>query len=309
MLRQAGVPLLFDDELGHYRIPGTYFLPPTNFTAAEALAVMVLCYEQGEGGRPLFCGPARSAAMKLEGSLPSTLRDHVREATGALTIRPAPSNPLEGREPIYEQLLRCVSRRQPVRIRYDSVLEEQQIQTKLSPYRLVFSRHSWYAIGRSSLHREVRTFNVGRILDVELLNERFQIPRGFSIERYLGNAWHLISERGADYEVVIRFRKLVARNVGEIVWHRTQRLERREDGSLDFRVTVSGLNEISWWVLSYGDQAVVLEPPELRQIVAARAMRLLENYRSSDLPGAEGSTYIADASDSRSRGSRSNGQS
>jgi hypothetical protein len=27
------------------------------------------------------------------------------------------------------------------------------------------------------------------------------------------------------------------------------RVEFRDDGSLDFRATVSGLNEISWWIL------------------------------------------------------------
>ena len=39
------------------------------------------------------------------------------------------------------------------------------------------------------------------------------MPRGFSIERYLRNAWHLIPEPGADQEVVVRFQPLVARNV------------------------------------------------------------------------------------------------
>jgi proteasome accessory factor B len=44
---------------------------------------------------------------------------------------------------------------------------------------------------------------------------------------------------------------------------------------------VSGLNEISWWVLGYGDQAQVLQPPELRDLVAGRASRLVEQYKRS----------------------------
>ena len=278
VLRQAGVPMLFDDDRGEYRIPGTYYLPPTNFTAEEALAVMVLCYELGESKRLPFCGPAQRAAIKLESSLPPRLREHLRETTSAVAIKPAPSNPLEGRQPMYEQLLSCVARRTPARIRYASLAEDETINTKLSPYRLLFSRHSWYVIGRSSLHREVRTFNVGRIAQLDVLDERFDIPRRFSIDRYLGNAWHLIPERGADHEVAIRFKRLVARNVAEVVWHKTQRVVENADGSVDFLVTVSGLNEISWWILSYGDQAVVLRPAELRKIVEQRARNLLANY-------------------------------
>jgi len=41
-------------------------------------------------------------------------------------------------------------------------------------------------VGRSSLHRAKRTFNLGRILQIKTLDDHFQIPRGFSIERYLG---------------------------------------------------------------------------------------------------------------------------
>jgi predicted DNA-binding transcriptional regulator YafY len=37
VLRQAGVPLLFDDEPGVYRIPGTYYLPPTKYYDGRSL--------------------------------------------------------------------------------------------------------------------------------------------------------------------------------------------------------------------------------------------------------------------------------
>ena len=67
----------------------------------------------------------------------------------------------------------------------------------------------------------------------------------------------MIPEKGRDSEVVVRFSKLVAQNVAEVNWHKTQRLAWRDDGTLDFHVTVSGLNEISWWILGYGDQAEV----------------------------------------------------
>jgi len=52
------------------------------------------------------------------------------------------------------------------------------------------------------------------------------------------------------------------------------------DGSLIFEVEVDGLNEISWWVLGYGDQAQVLEPPELRDLIAEHARRMLSYYDS-----------------------------
>ena len=134
-------------------------------------------------------------------------------------------------KPVYEQLLEAIADRRSVRIRYDSLAEEKGIVTRLSPYRLLFSRRSWYVVGRSSLHRATRTFNLGRILQMEPLDDHYQIPRGFSIDRYLRNAWHLIPEQGRDREVVVRFSKLVAQNVAEVDWHKTQRLVFRDDGT------------------------------------------------------------------------------
>lgn len=278
--RQSGIPLRYDEQQQRYHVPGTYYLPPTNFTPEEALALIVLCHDLGDASRFPFFGPARSAALKLESSLPRRLREQLRSIADAVQIQPPPSNPLSGQELVYQQLLEAISDRHSVRICYRSLTEWEEICTRLSPYRLLFSRRSWYVIGRSSLHRSTRTFNLGRIRRLEPLDDRYQVPRGFSIDRYLRNAWHLIPERGRDQDVVIRFSRLVAQNVAEVVWHKTQQVQLNEDGTLDFRVRVSGLGEISWWVLGYGDQAEVLKPAKLRQIVAERAARMVECYRS-----------------------------
>ncbi len=278
VLREAGVPLQYDSEFQTYHLADSYFLPPTNLTVNEALALIVLCHELGDVRQVPFLAPAQSAAIKLESTLPAGLRKQLRSVADAIRIRLPPASPVDGQAPIYDQLLDAIRARRSIRIEYDSFFDGQLIRTRLSPYRIMFSRHSWYAIGRSTIHRSVRTFNVGRIRRTEPTEERFNIPRNFSLDRYLGNAWHLIPEPGPDRDVRVRFGKRVARNVGEVAWHKTQRLAWNADGSLDYRVTVSGLNEISWWILGYGHEAQVLEPAELRKLVASHARRMLEHY-------------------------------
>ena len=278
-LRQSGMPLIFDERQQRYRAAGAQYLPPTNFTSEEALAVIVLCHEMGDRLRLPFFGPARSAAVKLSSVLPGRLREQLGNVADAVQIKLPPSNPLAGKRPIYELLLEAVSARRCVRIRYDSLAEKDSIQTRISPYRVFFSRRSWYVVGRSSIHRAVRTFNVGRIDGAEILEDTYQIPRGFSINRYLRNAWHLIPEPGHDQKIIIRFSQMVARNVAEVTWHKTQQLSFNDDGTLDFSVTVSGLKEISWWILGYGDQAEVLQPEELRRLVAQRCKRAAQQYQ------------------------------
>lgn len=243
------MPLRFDEERQQYILQGGSYLPPTNFSTDEALSLIVLCRELGDGSGLPFLNSARSAAVKLESALPGRLRDQLRELTAALTIQPLPRNPLEGKRSVFEQFREALA-----------------------------GRRSWYVAGRSSLHRATRTFNLSRVTEIEPLEERYRIPRGFTVERFLRNARHLIPEPGPDWNVVVRYSKMVASNVAEVQWHKTRQIEWKDDGRLDFRVTVSGLNEISWWILGYGDQAEVLRPEELRRIIARRAARMAEMY-------------------------------
>ena len=277
-LQAAGVPVAYDKEVDRYSLPSSYFLPPLNFTPAEALSLMALANELGRADRLPFYEPALSAAIKLEGSLPPSLRAHFRDLRRSIRIRPSPYSRIHHKEEFYQALVEARGSRRAVRIEYDSQTECERIQTKLRPYHLLFCRHSWYVIGRSSEHGEVRTFNLGRILSLEPLKERFAIPKGFSIERHLRNAWQMIPDHGSDERVVIRFKPLVARNVAEVMWHATQDTKFEEDGSLLFRARVSGLSEILWWILGYGDQAEVLQPKKLRRLVAQRAKNMAIMY-------------------------------
>jgi len=278
MLRGVGVQIEYEQDTERYSVAGDLAFPATDLNAQEALALLTLCHQLGGKQGVPFQGAAHSAALKLESSLPAQLRDYLRGAGRGVQIRMEPRHALDGHESTYQQMVQAAAARRAVRIRYDSLTEWAVIATKLHPYRIWFSRRSWYVVGRSSYHRAVRTYHLGRILKLDLLDERFTVPSGFSLQRYLGNAWHMIRERGADHDVHIRFRKMVAQNVAEVVWHRTQKTVKRDDGMLDFHVRVSGLNEISWWILGYGDQAEVIAPQALRQLVADRTARSLAQY-------------------------------
>ncbi|WP_145431530.1 helix-turn-helix transcriptional regulator [Lacipirellula limnantheis] len=285
-LREAGVPLQFDKASSRYSIAGDYFLRPTNFTSMEALAIVALTTDLGAGCDLPFFGAARSAALKIQSALPASLRGNVQSLARCIHVRLNPLDRLQGAETVYGQLVESLSQQRIVRIKYRSLTEWEEIDTKLRPYQLLFNRHTWYVNGRSSLHGGPRTFNVGRIANIELLPQKYARPRGFSVERYLGNAWNIMPSPGPDESIVIRFKPLVASNVAEVTWHKSQRLEWLDDGSLDFHVRVSGLNEVVWWILGYGDQAEVLRPAKLRKLVAQRVRNLYDAYSGeTPLPG------------------------
>ena len=278
-LQDSGISVLYDASRRGYWIADGPFLPPTDFTLAETLSLILLAQEFGETNTGVpFHEIARDAALKLQSNLPNHLRNYVGELTAKVRMDVEPHAELSQSRHHYEQVLAAVTSQSKIRLKYNSLHEGHVIQTLLSPYRVLFQRRAWYVVGRSSLHRAVRTFHLGRVLESELITEEFSIPPRFNLQAYFGNAWRMIKERGERVEVVVRFQPRVAHNVAEVAWHRTQRVIWNPDGSMDFHVIVDGIHEISWWLLGYGDQAKVLRPPRLVELIRSHIQNMSDAY-------------------------------
>jgi predicted DNA-binding transcriptional regulator YafY len=101
----------------------------------------------------------------------------------------------------------------------------------------------------------------------------------FDLREYFGYAWSLLRE-GRLYNVELRFSPKVAEEVAEIQWHETQTVSFEKDGSVILRFRVDGLNEITWWILSYGDQVEVLSPQILRRRIVEIARTMAGSSKS-----------------------------
>jgi predicted DNA-binding transcriptional regulator YafY len=288
VVQDSGVQLLYDEvELGYW-VPPTTFLPPTDLTINETLALLVLGEKLGQAGSGIpFQKAARDAALKLLSNLPDSIRGMLSDVSDHLQIALEPRHPLDTANEHYDRVLEAIESRQKIRLEYESLYEGKPISTLVSPYEMVFQKRSWYVVGRSSLHRDIRTFHVGRITASTLTSDTYEIPPRFTLKRYFGNAWRMIREL-PEVEVIVRFRPLVARNVAEVLWHPTQKMVWNDDGSLDFHARVEGIREISWWILGYGDQAEVLAPQSLRELIISHVQRMAAVYQPPASPAEPG---------------------
>lgn len=276
MLELAGIPFYYDREKGGYEIHNTYWLPPVNLDIEEALSLVALARTTVDREAIPLMGKALDAARKIESQLPLAIRAAVGELAENVRIRRGPVARHDQLDETYETVRRAIATRHTLAGRYISFAEKRQLPVTVDPYWLVFHDRAWYLLGHSHGHGEVRTFKLGRFAELKTMPGRFDPPTE-TLEDHLGNAWRFIPE-GREYDVVLRFKPLVAANVAEVRWHRTQDVTWHDDGSIDFRVRVDGLGEIFWWVLGYGDQVRVLEPKTLRDRVRKTARSVAEKY-------------------------------
>jgi len=276
-LHKGGIPYYHDEEKGGYKIAANFFLPPLNLKLSEALALILVAHSAGStNGLPLY-QEAREAALKIENALPAYIQQECGQLLRTTSVYFAPHARHDRLEQITDLLRQAIQKRHKVQLSYDSFFEKKQIITTLSPYHLHFAQRAWYVIGYSSLHQSMRTFKLGRIKGIRLMPHRFVRDKSFRIENYLKDAWSIIPE-DKSYQVKLLFSPMVAGNVAEVLWHRTQKHTWRDDGRLLFEVHVDGLREITWWILGYGDQVEVLEPEMLRRNIKQIAKNMLNTY-------------------------------
>lgn len=277
LLEKAGIPFSYDRQTKCYCATKPLLLPPVSLTHAEALSLTLAVHCLLE--RPIAADvfSARSAGMKLKAMLPLPVQRYCGEMLERVRLPMRQQSDPHAIADALPVVQRALANRKKLRVVYDSYLERRQIEATLHPYHLLYLHRGWYLIAKSEQADKVLTFKVERILQYRVSDFGYKIDPKFSLEEYFGNAWLMI-KGDRRYHVVIRFLPLVAANVDEIGWHKTQKTRFEDDGSLLFEVDVDGLSEISWWVLGYGDQAEVLEPRELRELLAKHAAALLACY-------------------------------
>jgi predicted DNA-binding transcriptional regulator YafY len=119
---------------------------------------------------------------------------------------------------------------------------------------------------------------VDRIEAVETTPIIFQRPANFKLADLVADSFG-IYDGDEDLTVVVKFLPSAARFVQESHWHASQVLTPQRDGSLLARFQLSSTVEIKSWVLSFGANAVVIEPESLRTEIAQELEQLIKSYQ------------------------------
>ena len=132
---------------------------------------------------------------------------------------------------------------------------------EFAPYALFFCVRAWYVIGKRSDRNDLRCMKLSRFTKATATDRPYPPPRSFTLEKHLGNAWRMM--RGKDVEIELRFDAEFAETIADTRWHKTQDIQQHPDGSCTFTATVSGFEEIVWWILSMGPHCKVIRPKAL----------------------------------------------
>ncbi len=254
LLRRIGIPIElrpldgWEVDQGYVVDPNAYRLADPGLTDEERAALLLAAQMVRLGGELA----APEAVLKLGGA----------RTTGA--VEPLSADLGLGAETLGE-LFGAVTERRLVTFRYRGT------SRRIAPYGLGHRRGHWYLVGGTNDGQ--RTYRVDRMeaIQVEGRTGTFRRPSDFALKTVLD---HLAWEGGPNAATTAK-----VRFSPEVAWWASRQLgsearETEDDGSITVTVPVSNPASFLGWVLTFGEGAEVLAPPELRQSVINRVKGL-----------------------------------
>jgi len=156
-LSEAGVPIVAVPGRGYALMAG-YFLPPLSFRTDEATMLLLGADVMAQQFDAQYRAAAESAAAKIEGVLPESLRAEVRALRERIRFF-APGDPAEQETLLH--LRRALLDRTTVRFRYTARSPSDRDPPpyrEVDPYSLIHVSGEWLIAGYDHLRRDLRTF-------------------------------------------------------------------------------------------------------------------------------------------------------
>lgn len=273
-------------QQGEYHISERPVGSRLDLSPKEILAVRLALTAGALNKSSLFSEHTHSAWKKIESALTT---DDLRAVQNSIRRHSVYTPILTESDPsteVTDCIANAVERNRRLSILYRSMQSGETKTLVVDPYALVFRRHNWYIIAHSHSHSRTVQLKLARALEAKETGEVFQVPADFSVDSFYAKSWEMWT--GGDEKLVrIRFSPKAAPMIRESKRHPTQELEDTPDGGVILSARISGIVEIGFWVLSWGADAEVLEPAELRTSIKETARKMSEAYtHSAPVPDA-----------------------
>jgi proteasome accessory factor B len=270
------LPIEFDPRINAYRYTHSVAAFPTvQVSEGELLALLVArkALEQYRGTP--FHRQLEASFEKLTGGLKDRISFSPADELQSVSFKNVGLGKAD--MAVFNALSSATLRQHDVEFDYRKPGERKLERRRVQPYHLAHRENLWYLVGFDSERGALRTFALPRLSNPTVLKTKFIRPPDFSPEKFFANALGVLGgER--DYRVVIRFSAAAADHIREREWHESQELRDLPEGRLELRLRLGALPEIERWVLTWGGDAEVLQPKELRERLKATASELVKLY-------------------------------
>lgn len=252
------------------------FLVSTTLTEREVTS-MAAGLKMAAHFLPHLEGPCQDLWGKLKGVLPEGLPEK-GEKLALSSVVALPVSSMD--QAVFETLVNAVNDKKTVRLRYCSPYGDCETREHVvCPWGVYFRAHAWYLWSWSCEKDHPMTLRIGRISSIVAYGTPpyVEAPHDQDVESYASSAWYGCAGEEI-HDVAIEVKPPLARVVGETVWHPSQKIEERDNGSILLTATVPNLGDVARWVMASSPYARVIQPLELINQIHDLGEKTCENH-------------------------------
>jgi predicted DNA-binding transcriptional regulator YafY len=252
-------------------------LPEITLTQKEALLLFLLL-----SNNRLFQGSElesllTSLQQKLSALMPTAFLSSSQGESIDSLFATSPLHPstLKGKEEILDTILSAISQRQACTASYTALSHGNRKTYTIHPLKLFQHEGSLFLFVYIPKADRIRILAVERITSLTPQDKHFTEPEDFDPEALLATSFDLSTEEPVITRIL--FTPQAARRIRGKRWSANQEIQEHEDGSLTLTMEASGKHDILRWVLSFADQARIIDPPQLREELRQLLTSTLDN--------------------------------
>ena len=237
-------------------------VPRLDLTLSELIALYFI-----HSNRQMFKGTdiernIDSAFEKLNAFVPEGMAERLDKVKTLFVTTEKFTKEYGNKKEVIEQITDAIFQQRTCKVDYFSFTDDRNKHFKIDPLCFFERDGGLYIFVRATEYNHIRTLAVERISHLELLDEKFIQPSDFDPSAKLEEAFSMVYDE--PIEVEIKFSAAVAKYIRERSWAKEQKITNLPDGSIVFEMKTSGWSDVKYWLLSFGSDAEIVRPVEMR---------------------------------------------
>lgn len=176
-------------------------------------------------------------------------------------------------------IMRAMKQKQCLRITHQSFKKTVPTTRDMEPYFIQMHNRRWYVYALNKETQKIFTLSLDRIIDIEMLEEKFKLPKNYNPKKYLAKGYGVsIYEDIAPETIQIKATNYSAKYLRSLPLHESQKEIETNDEYSIFQLKVPAVDEFFLDVLHQGDTIEIISPQHIRTQFAEIVMKLAKRY-------------------------------
>ena len=161
-----------------------------------------------------------------------------------------------------------------LRINYHSLTSGDTTRV-VRPYSIVSRNNIKYLVAYCEKRQKILTFKIIRIIDIEILDEKFDILEDFDVKQFMKGNLGLFNDETINLKLLIK--PPFSYSVSEGIYADNQKILWNDDKSIIFEAKMTGKDDIIRWILSMRTFVEIIEPISLKEEIKLELQAIIDN--------------------------------